>query len=168
MTSKLQLMSNRQSIQPQFPTVIRPFYRGDKTAVFRLLAFLPDLYPNGDKWLDFRLNEVLQGKARCKVVSSGKYIVGVAIETPKGIKKKKISTFYIHPCARRLRLGTRLLDSLISDWINQSVEGCHITVDSNRAKTLTPLLNNFDFRFVSRERSRYGDDRDELVFDWVR
>jgi len=145
---------------------LRPFQRRDRVALFRLLDFLPDLYPNGQEWLDRKLNDVLDGKAYCTLLGTSGGLLGVTIETPKGSKRVKLSTIYVHPIARRRRSGVRLLQSCVRNWESRGYDQASVTVDLGRCATLSPLLINHGFNHTLTLPDRYGPNRDEAVFEW--
>src|SRR4051812_7784147 len=60
---------------------IRPYSASDRLRLERVLALLPSLYPDGDRWLRRRLDEVEEGAAQCTVVEQGSRLIAVAIET---------------------------------------------------------------------------------------
>ena len=84
---------------------IRNYRFGDRDHVFRLLSFLPKLYPRSFDWLERRLNEVEREHAFCSVAIAHSTIAGVLIETPKGIRTSKISTFFVGNQACKRGLG---------------------------------------------------------------
>ena len=62
---------------------IRRYRRADDGTAVRMLSFLPTLYPNGMLWLQKRLDDVVDGKAQCRLASFLSAPAGIAIETPK-------------------------------------------------------------------------------------
>jgi GNAT superfamily N-acetyltransferase len=136
--------------------------------VLDLLDFLPSLYPNGDRWLENRLTEVLARQATCTLAIAGCRPVGIAIETPKGSSRLKLSTFYIHPSFRGLGTGRRLLASCMSRWIHRGVSEAYVTADSSYYESLHPFFASFSFRIESVVHNRYAVGRNELVFIWHR
>lgn len=159
-----------RSVEKNRPThrslILRPYGRNDRTSVFRLLSILPSLYPKGETWLDHRLDAVIQGKARCNLVTMGNVLVGVTVETPKGKRRLKLSTILVHPFFRGKGIGNLLLDNCRNYWMHSKVDQVYVTVASHIAPNLSSLLHSFDFKANAVEKERYGEGRDEVVFLW--
>lgn len=145
---------------------LRPFLQDDFVQAQALLWELPNLYPGGAAWLKGRLSDALAGTARCTVATSPSGLVGITIETPKGLDRLKLSTLYIHPDVRRSRLGTRMLEACRQSWVRTGVQQVHVTVDARRFAALEPLLTHAGFRYTTTEKHRYGPGRHETVFHW--
>ncbi len=148
------------------PVVFRPFRASDRGPLFRLLSVLPQLYPNGYAWLDRRLDDVLARRARCTIAAGPWGVMGATIESPKGARRLKLSTIYVHPRFRGLNVGTELLKRCRADWLREGVDSVHVTADARRAGLLLPLFTRFGFEAETLEPGRYGDERDELIFSW--
>lgn len=145
---------------------VAPYLSRDKARVFRLLSFLPVLYPNGLAWLETRLDDVLSGKARCTLAHARSQLAGITIETPKGRYAVKLSTIWVAPEYRGAGVGATLLAASCSGWGRMGIRAAHVTADTRAAQALWPLLWKFGFRFSSVEKARYGEGRDEAVFHW--
>lgn len=145
---------------------VRPFEASDRSEVFRLLDFLPTLYPRGFQWLDRRLDDVLDRKARCLLVGGSRRIAGIIIETPKASGTVKLSTIYVHQDFRGQGIGKALLVNTCDHWRAESVRNCYVTADYRVAKDLGSLLAQFSFEETAFLRNRYGDGRHEVVFSW--
>src|SRR5436305_11901806 len=104
----------------------------DRDAVKAALMFLPQLYPNGHQWLDRRLSDVESRRAECWVVDVDRRIAAVAIETPKQWRRKKLSTFWVAPCFRRIGIGRSLLRFEIARWLRDEQREIAVTVDTGR------------------------------------
>jgi GNAT superfamily N-acetyltransferase len=156
-------MSNKPH---ECPVSLRPYQGSDRSAVTSLLAILPSLYPKGDEWLDRRLGEVLRGKARCTVAVINTQPIGVAIETPKGQGKLKLSTIFVHRRYRGLGVGNCLMYRCYETWLRDNLSQVHLTSDVRIAHALLPLLKRFRFESEAVEYSRYGSDRDEQIHVW--
>jgi ribosomal protein S18 acetylase RimI-like enzyme len=146
--------------------IARPYRSLDRDAVFQLLDFLPALYPRGFQWLDARLEEVLEGKARCTLIEMCTQIAGISIETPKARRTVKLSTIFVHPLFRGYGVGTALLTNCCGRWRDESIQRCYVTVDFKIARDLGNLLRRFSFEQTALIENRYGEGRHEVVFSW--
>lgn len=159
-------LSPRATLAAGAQVSFRPFRPSDRAPVIRLLSILPRLYPGGRAWLERRLDDVLAGRARCTVALGPWGVVGTTIETPKGARRLKLSTIYVHPRFRGLSVGTGLLERCRADWLREGRSVVHVTADARRAPLLLPLFTQFDFKAEALEAARYGPGRDETVFSW--
>jgi ribosomal protein S18 acetylase RimI-like enzyme len=161
-------------LEPQRPAIARPYLtmepitlapygKGDRHAAFGLLHELPILYPGGDQWLEARLQDVLAGKAECTMAKVDNRAVGILIGTPKGKRRIKLSTIYVHPHYRRQHVATSLLDMSWSRWIQRGIESATVTVRHNRLDSLARTLAPYGFDVVRIEKNRYGEGRDEAI-----
>jgi GNAT superfamily N-acetyltransferase len=148
--------------------VLRPYDRADRARVTQLLRFLPELYPNGDLWLQRRLSDVERGTALCTVavVGGSQSLAGLTIETPKARGSVKLSTIYVRPECRLHGIGSLLLRRAHQRWAQAAVRSAHVTVDQSRLDSLAPLLRSTHFMFVAVERGRYAPERTEYVYRW--
>jgi GNAT superfamily N-acetyltransferase len=144
----------------------RPYSSADRNLTFRLLSFLPSLYPRGNEWLDHRLYQVLEGKARCTLALFDSRLIGVTIETPKTPSRLKLSTIYVAPRFRKLGVGATLLERCKENWLRKDLGHVHVTADLGRTGMLFPLLTRVGFNFTALEVDRYGAGRHEVVFSW--
>src|SRR5205823_3199707 len=129
---------------PRLTIRLRPLAAIDgRQVVLALGAAIDGLYPHGGEWLEERLRAVAEGKAWGQAATWGPRIVGVAIETPKGRKRMKLSTLWVAPTWRGRGIGRALSERVISGWLRRGVEEAHLTVDNSRSeslvRTLTPL-----------------------------
>jgi GNAT superfamily N-acetyltransferase len=147
--------------------VLRPMLGTDRGSVQRLLSFLPRLYPNGAPWLERRLDDVFAEKARCTVAVLRRRLVGIAIETPKGHRRLKLSTIYVHPSHRSLGVGKRLLERARRQWLLAGIREVWVTANAEVSPELAPLVSRVGFEFTTLQSNRYGDGRDEVIFTWL-
>jgi len=148
--------------------VFRPYSPSDRSAVFRLLSILPSLYPEGDLWLERRLQDVSRGKARCMIADTRRWgAVGLTIETPKGPHKVKLSTIFVDPCFRGYGIGSALLRYCRENWTREKLRNVYMTADLRSAGVMLPLVTRFGFELVTTEFNRYGRDRHEMVLSWL-
>lgn len=131
-----------------------------------LTPVLTDLYPDGGKWLQRRLDDVESGSAAATVVARGAQIAGVTIETPKEIGRLKLSTLWVHPSCRRIGIGSAMLGRGRKKWIQTEASRVDLTCAASAASGLAPLLHRSGFLLESLERNRYGEGRHEFVFSW--
>lgn len=148
--------------------VLRPYETTQAHPVSRLLWFLPLLYPGSQAWLDRRLEDVILGRARCTLAYTTSGLVGLTIETPKGLRRVKLSTIYVDPKYRGLGIGTALLKNCVGHWKRSRIERAHVTVAAHREPTLAPLLQSSQFQLAGVQENRYGFDRDEAIYIWQR
>lgn len=146
--------------------VLRPYLNRDKEAVFRLLSVLPRMYPRGFEWLDRRLRDVLDRRARCTLAISNSDLAGLTIETPKGPHIMKLSTIWVAPGCRHTGFGSSLLVTCCRRWHQSGIRFVYVTADSKIVWMLWPLLRGSGFRFLNTQVNRYGEGRDESVFGW--
>jgi ribosomal protein S18 acetylase RimI-like enzyme len=154
-------------IKRQLNICLSPFSSGDRSHVTSLLKELPQLYPNGGKWLECRLDDALDGKARVTLARAGSNAIGITIETPKGKNRIKLSTILVDQNARGYGVGSRLLTSCIGSWNRSGIEEAIVTVRVNRAPQLVPLLSRLGFKCIGIDSNRYGELNDEAVFKWT-
>lgn len=145
---------------------VRSFDALDRPGVFALLRFLPSLYPSADVWLSRKLDDVLVGTARCKVVVHDDELIGTLIETPKSNRRTKVSTLFVRQDWRGYGIGTRLLLESRHRWYESRTLETYITVASKVSDVLEPLLLRFGFSRKRVEPNRYGTERHEFVFSW--
>ena len=139
----------------------------DRDPVTAALTFLPQLYPEGDKWLERRLIDVESRRAQCWIVRVDSRIAAVAIETPKQPWRTKLSTFWVAPSFRRMGIGRSLLCFQIARWLRHEQREVAVTVDTGRLPGFAPLFTTHGFDVKTTERCRYGDGRDEAVLVWT-
>lgn len=146
---------------------MRPYEVTDRGLTMRDLGpVLARAYPGGDSWLSDRLDSVLDGKALCTVVCDERGLSGITIETPKGSKKRKLSTIWVAEHARGKGLGARMLDSCRERWAKSGVDDVWITVGDSALESVARLVMTRGFERIAVEKNRYGEGRDEHVFGW--
>ena len=143
-----------------------PYAEDDENAVFRLLSFLPSLYPNGHEWLRKRLGDVLNGTATCILAKYDSHLVGITIEKPKSQKRLKLCTIFVMPAFRQLGVGMVLLSERQLSWKLSGYDEVYVTGAMELKHTLSPFFGRFGFNLVAIEKNRYGKRRDEIVFSW--
>ncbi len=163
-TSRADHAAHSALLRPRL--VMRPYGRVDYGMVRRLLKILPTLYPGGSTWLDLRLDEAASGAARCTLALAEGRLAAIAIEKDKGIRRVKLSTFYVTRNWRRLGIGRVLLKEVVERWAHREIEHGYVTVRDSRSSGLAPLLHSYGFSCASTEKGRYGIDCNELVFVW--
>jgi GNAT superfamily N-acetyltransferase len=144
----------------------RTYEPRDEAWVFETLSFLPELYPGGHDWLDRRLHEVLEKKARCTVALFSHVRAGVLIEAPKSKGTLKISTIWVEPRFRHFGAGTYLLEQARERWIREGLSYVYVTADLATAALIQPLFEKTGFAAEAICVGRYGEQRDELVLSW--
>jgi len=149
------------------PTItFRPFSPSDRADVISLLTDLPALYPKGARWLQRRLDDVVEGRARCTLAVCHTAILGATIETPKGRKHMKLSTIFVRPTLRRCGVGSLLMDDCRRRWELSDLDEVIVTVALTRLREVAPLFRRTGFEMLAVEQARYGDERDEAVLRW--
>lgn len=128
-----------------------------------LLAIVPILYPRGDAWLRRRLDDVVDGSARCLVLPWDGRIAAAAILTPKAPTVTKISTFFVAEWARRRGVGARLAGSVLDDLRQHGSVESYVTVAHHVAAPLESLLGPRGFVRTAVEPDRYGPGRHEVI-----
>lgn len=147
-------------LQRPVPRDLRP---GDLEQVQSLLAVLPELYPDGDVWLHRRLQDALDGRARCTLVEVDSTVAGVAIETPKAFDRLKLSTFLIADEHRNGGVGGSFIRFLRDRWVSERVNQVHVTVAESHHDQVQRVFEPVGFLTVAHEIDRYGPGRSEYV-----
>ena len=145
----------------------RAFRASDRPEVVNLLAILPMLYPGGDRWLQRRLTDSLEGMAECTVVEDTRTrdLCAVAIVTPK-LRALKLSTFYVAENHRLRGVGKFLLSDLIDSWERRGQLEAYVTVAHHLDETFAKLVQPAGFLRLHEEKNRYGVGRHEVI--WIR
>jgi hypothetical protein len=143
---------------------IRSYDADDRPGVFRLLSFLPNLYPRGFDWLERRLTEVERQKAYCSVALVSQRIAGILIDTPKGARTSKVSTLFVKQTICRAGIGSLLFETSMKRWRAQGTDSIYITVASIRKRGIETFLQSNGFTESAYLRDHYGTDRHELVY----
>lgn len=154
----------------QLPTETTPraYRHEDRDAVLQSLAQpLSQQYPGGASWLRSRLRDVDAGAARCHVHIDGDALVGVAIETPKGPQRLKLSTLWVAPDARERGFGSALARHCVAGWRREGIERVHITASEEALPGVAAILEPLGFRPAAVETDRYGPGRHETVLVWT-
>lgn len=141
--------------------------QGDWLRVMRALApLLAQAYPNGEHWLARRLDDVEDELAFAHVLIAKDHLKGIAIESPKGPGRVKLSTLWVHPEARAQGLGRELLGRCTSRWMSANIQQAWITANMDAVSSIERLIRPSGFRLTCCERDRYGIGRHEWVFHW--
>jgi len=143
---------------------IRDYRRDDRSPLLRLLTIVPRLYPNGSEWLLRRLDDIESGNASCTLVCKNEKIGGVLIDTDKGTRSKKISTFFVDDKLANQGLGSRLFSSCRLRWLRSGIDKLHITVAGERRVNIEKFLIARNFKPIAFEHGRYGPMRDEIIY----
>jgi GNAT superfamily N-acetyltransferase len=143
---------------------IRKYRTDDRELVFRLLSFLPDLYPQSFDWLERRLWDVERRHAHCSIAVIDHRISGILIDTPKGIRTSKISTLFVSEQACRNGLGSLLLNASTKRWHMRGIDSVYVTVAIQRQHSIDAFLRTNGFTESANLPDRYGPDRSELVY----
>ncbi len=140
-----------------------PYSAAAHDGAFDLLQELPNLYPGGAKWLETRLADVLAGKADCTIAKAGVRPVGILIGTPKGKRRVKLSTIYVHPLYRKRHIARDLMDMHWARWTQQGIDQVTVTVRTTRLHSLQRTLKPYGFDLLAIETNRYGNAQDEAI-----
>jgi N-acetylglutamate synthase-like GNAT family acetyltransferase len=117
------------------PMQVKSVARPRPSDVMPLLPALGEKYPGGCTWLERRLYDVSAGRAFLLAAHFGGAVAALAIETPKGLHIRKLSTFVVSSHWRRQGLGTALLTSLRRSWLAREIDSAFVTIDRNDAPT---------------------------------
>lgn len=145
---------------------LRPFVEADRARVTDLLTDLPGLYPSGGEWLQRRLTDATEQRATCTLAGWQGSIAGLTLETPKGKRRKKLSTLFVHPAYRNRGLGFQLLTNCLESWRRLELDEVIVTARVCNLTTLGPLLGRTGFLQIAIEKDRYGVGCDEAVLRW--
>jgi hypothetical protein len=151
-------------VSPDAPPLIRPYSKGDRTALAKFLSFLRHWYPHADRWLDRRLDDLDSGKAGCSLASKNGLLGGVLIDVTKGRHVRKISTLYVAPVFARRGLGKSLIEARKAEWDRTNIDALYVTVATAKRDIIEPFLFGRDFQLIAQENGRYGCERDELIY----
>jgi N-acetylglutamate synthase-like GNAT family acetyltransferase len=145
---------------------IKPYRRSDKAPIMGLLSSLDRKYPLGGDWLAARMDQVEGGKAFADVIRDRGLVCAVALTTPKGQRRVKLSTFLVHPLVRSRGAGTALLAALARRWQRQALDEVIVTVDVCDVSTAA-FFRKHRFKMLASERVRYGENRWDHVMRWT-
>jgi Acetyltransferase (GNAT) domain len=149
-----------------FPITIQPFRSDDWGSVLNLLTDLPLLYPGGAAWLSVRLRDVVRRRAACWLAFRCDVLAGIAIETPKGRRVRKLSTLFVGEAFRGRGIAYSLVSRLTRNWTRDELDLAYVTVDLRKAVDLSSVLWKFGFIYQTVEFGRYGSERDEVILSW--
>jgi GNAT superfamily N-acetyltransferase len=134
--------------------------------VMPLLPALGEKYPAGCSWLERRLDDVSAGRAFLSVAHFGGVVAALAIETPKGLHVRKLSTFVVSPDWRHQGLGTALLGNLRRSWLAREVDSAYVTIDYSDTITQEFFQKNGFFPDPNI-LIPYGRGRFDRLFRWA-
>lgn len=157
-----QPLDNVETLRPNLS--IRDYRTEDRSYVFHLLSFLPDLYPRSFDWLERRLTDVERKRAHCTIALANYRIAGILIDTPKGIRTSKISTLFVSEQASRNGLGSLLFEASARRWYTQGVDGVYVTVASQKQQCIDAFLRTNGFVESAKLPDRYGPGRNEIIY----
>ena len=143
---------------------VRNYKNSDRSHVFRLLSFLPALYPRSFDWLERRLADIERKRAYCSIALVDEHVAGILIDTPKGLRTSKISTLFVSEEVCGHGVGSLLLQASARRWYDQSVDGIYVTVAGSKQQCIAPFLRSNGFSEAANLPNRYGPGRDELVY----
>lgn len=124
-------------------------------------------YPGGHQWLSRRLDDVVDGRAFAWIVGApNREPAGVAIETPKGPGRLKLSTLWVAPALRGAGIGAALRDFCIGRWLETDVDSAWLTAGAATVADIGRLLLPAGFEFTCCLPDRYGPGRHEWVLHW--
>ena len=146
---------------------LRRYRPQDKAAVLGLLPVVGQRYPAGLSWLDKRLDGVRDGKASCLLAATEDgQPVGVAIETPKGRGRAKLSTLWVTETHRGRGVGSSMLNWLTTSWVRRDIADVWVTTDLEFCDDLRPSIERFGFEPIGLATGKYSPDRTEIVYGW--
>ncbi len=131
-----------------------------------MLAGLERKYPAGLAWLDARLDDVEGGKAALDLAMLGNRIGALAIWTPKGPHRAKLSTFLVRPQLRGRGVGRALLQRLARHWRGKDFDRVAVTVNVADRATAAFFARN-GFAALAGAEVRYDGDRWDRVMLWT-
>jgi hypothetical protein len=157
-----QLLNDVETLRPNVS--IRDYRAEDRHCVFRLLSFLPDLYPRSFDWLERRLADVERKHAHCTIALVNYRIAGILIDTPKGLRTSKISTLFVNEKTSRNGLGSLLFEASARRWYAHGVDGVYVTVAGQKQQRIDAFLRTNGFVESANLPDRYGPGRNEFVY----
>lgn len=150
------------------PAQLRPYMATDADTVASLVGpTLEALYPNGEAWLNQKLDDIGTGNAICTLAEFGTKPVGLTIETLKGPGRRKLSTIWVHESMRGHGVGTQLARACLQDWRDSHLNEVRVTARLRVADSIARLLVPVGFAYRALEHNRYGTGQHELVLVWT-
>jgi predicted transcriptional regulator/GNAT superfamily N-acetyltransferase len=145
---------------------VRPYLASDRPMVTRALQSLPALYPNGRRWLRQRLDDAEVGAALVLLMYANHMLVGVLIETPKGLRSRKLSTLWVRPSHRGRGIGAGVLRRRMDAWRAAHLDEVYCTVPLVPGNGALACLLKVGFEVTAVAKDRYTVDRDEAILTW--
>ncbi len=133
--------------------------------VARLLPDFDGKYPGGWRWLEQRLAQADHGDARIWLALAHGEIAALAIDTPKGARHSKLSTFVVGAEHRGFGIGAALIETLRWDWLRRDVVETHVTIDQNDDATQTFFARS-NFSLNPWVSIAYGEARHDRLWRW--
>lgn len=165
---ELAAWSNEYAARPLY--FVRPLIYSDLAVLLPTLGVLVDtLYPQGAEKLLGRLENSIARHEYAHVVADMRtptVPVALSSEKLKGAHSIKLCTFWVSPAFRGQGAGTLLLQDRVRSWLRSDIRQAHGTIRFSRASSVEPLLSTFGFRQIAVELSRYGEQQDEVVYQW--
>jgi ribosomal protein S18 acetylase RimI-like enzyme len=159
-------LPHKPGVQQAMELTPVPMRSNQREGVARLLRGLDERYPNAFTWLDRRIDEIIDGRSRALVCDTGIRLIGVAITTPKGLRRAKLSTIKVISGLRQKGIGTKLIRSLHRQWIRGGLDEVSVTVSAADARTFS-FLQKMGFHHIDTCHDRYGPERHEHVLIWT-
>ena len=131
-----------------------------------MLRGIESRYPGGLRWLDIRYDDILFRRAFGLGIFADGVLVGLAISSPKGVRKAKLSTIMVAADWRGRGVGQALLNRILRVWDCKSVEEGWVTVDA-ADETTARFLAAGGFELAACIGQRYREDAKENVLIWT-
>ena len=127
------------------------------------------LYPGGVEWLDRKLHTQARDptSVRCTLAEAGSTLLGLTIETVKGMGLTKLSTIWVNDSVRGRGIGTKLIDACVANWMRERRSETYVTVSLQLVEVVARLLVPAGFFLRAVEPNRYGRGRDEVILTWT-
>ena len=145
---------------------LMPINYNEENAVRHALSFLPRIYPNGGEWLEAVISEN-RSSTEADILNicttNSPFPMGYLISKQKGIRQKKISTFWIKPQFRRLSIGQNALSAYLRQCFENGIDAVTITHNPEAISNFEVFLRPFGFATIARQIGRYHPDETEVI-----
>lgn len=151
----------------EFSLEIRPYKAEDTELLVKLLEPLNVTYPGADIWLRRKLNQALiEPHVRVSVAWFNGELVGTAIGSLKPDGRYKLSTLYVAPKVQNLRIGSLLLNVVLSEAKHKKLNASsiYLTADSSVRGTVGKFFEKYGFERVASLLSKYKENATEDVY----
>ncbi len=142
---------------------IRELRSFDRRQVFSLLNDINTVYPCGFEWLDEKFNDILLRKAYGVGLFAAGDLVGLGIETPKGVREVKLSTLKVRADKRNCGVGFVLMNHLKKRWLKNSVDKAIVTVETSNIGTKNYLKKYGNFTTIDTLSNKYKTGSSEDI-----